>query len=159
MKKVLLISLTFVLAIGLTACGETKEEKVEKAVDKTVDQMVDMAENAGETIDPNAKEMMKEVLNNNESFQQEMASEMDQLPKIAKVARFYRDCLADADSKGEAIECYEDADDMADDLGIVGEDDEALNADEEFGDWTPESKKRVLMEMDEGLKYFEQMNQ
>ena len=152
MKKILSISFVLILAIGLTACGETKEEK---AVNNAVNNISNMAERNGEKVDDQTKEMMKNALNSSKEFQQDVANEMAQMPKIIKVTKSYRNCLSDADDKDEAIECYNDADKLADELGIV-QDDEELNADEEFGDWTADDKAKLIDEMDQSLKEIEQ---
>jgi tetratricopeptide (TPR) repeat protein len=151
MKKILSISFVLILAIGLTACGETKEEKI-------ADNIIDMAEKTGEKMNDQTKEIFKDAIENSPEFQKEIADEMAQLPKVMKVAKSYRSCLADADDKDDAIECYEEADEYADKLGIIEEDEEDLNPEEEFGEWTAEDKAKLLAEMDEGLKFFEQMN-
>lgn len=149
MKRTLSIVFVLMLSIGLTACGETKEEK-------TVNNIVNIAEKSGEKVDDQTKEIMKNAINNSEDFQNEIADEMVKMPKIIKVFKVYRKCLGDADDKDEAITCYEEADKMADDLGIEEDNEDEFNADEEFGDWSTEKKKSVLSEMDMDMKNMEQ---
>lgn len=145
-------------AISLSACGVTKETKEEKAVNA----LINLAEESGEKIDDQTKDIIKEALESSDELMSEISDEIAQIPQILKVAKSYRDCLADADKKKEAIKCYEEAEEMADDLEIVDEyedEDDELNADEEFGDWTAEDKAKALAEMDEGLKMMEQFYQ
>jgi len=140
------------LAIGLTACGKTtKEEKTAKVVDK----VIEMTEKTGEKVDDKTKEIMKDTLNNSKEFQDDIANTMSQMPKIIKVSKSYQNCLEGADSKDDAIKCYQESDKYADELGIIEEDYE-FDPDEEFGDWTAEDKARLLAEMKEGLKMAEQ---
>ena len=156
MKKLLSIGFVLMLTIGLTACGETQEEKNEKTVDK----IIEMAEETGENVDDKTKEMMKDAFANSNELVNQVEEEMnklkEELPSTLKIMKFYRDCLEDADDKDDAIECYEEADEYADELGIIEEDDEELDPEEEFGDWTAQDKERLLAEMDEGLKMMEQ---
>lgn len=148
MKKVFSIVFVLFMALGLTACGETTEEK---AVNNLI-------EKVGENADDQTKALIKDAINNSEELQQELVGEMAQIGLIAKVAKVYHACLVEADDKGDAIECYEDADKLADKIGIIEEDDE-FNPDEEFGDWTPEEKSQLLAEMEAGLKFFEERTQ
>lgn len=149
MKKTLSIVFVLMLSIGLTACGETKEEK-------TVNNIVNITEKSGEKVDDQTKEIMKNTINNSKDFQNEIADKMAQMPKIIKFFKAYRECLGDADDKDDAIECYKEAKKMADDLGIEEDNEENFDADEEFGDWSTEKKKSVLSEMDMDMKNMEQ---
>jgi len=145
MKKILSIGFVLMLAISLTACGETKEEKV----------INNIVEKSGEKVDDQTKEIIKDALNNSKEFQDDIANTMSQMPKIIKVSKSYQDCLESADTKNEAIECYQESDKYADELGIIEEDYE-FNPDEEFGDWTAEDKTHLLTELKEDLKRAEQ---
>jgi hypothetical protein len=148
MKKILSIGFVLMIAIGLTACGETKEEKI-------VNNIIDITEKAGEKVDDQTKEILNNVVKNSPEFQKQIANEMAQMPSTLKVAKFYRDCLSDAEDKEDAIECYNDADKMAQDLGLP-EDPEEFNADEEFGNWSEETRQQFISEMDNDLKLMEQ---
>ncbi len=177
MKKYLLLAI--IPALFLTGCGdETAEKKVQdKAIDEGLELFKDLGEmvkkgSSNEDIGKEALSGMMEGAGNvaeeipaetkeeiGENIKEEMAKMQEELPKTIKLLKVYKKCLTSADSKKDAIKCYEETDKLAKKMGINEKEDEEddFNADDEFGEWTAEDKKKTLSELDMGLAFMNAM--
>ncbi len=151
MKKTLSIAFVLIMAMGLTACGETKEEKM-------VNEIVDVAQKAGENIDDQTKEMMKKALENNKEAFDNNRNEIEVIGgnSVVGFIKMYRKCLAKADTKKEATECFVSTNKKAIEMGLP-DDSKNFDADEEFGDWSASAKENLLKKLEEDSKRMELM--
>ncbi len=179
MKKHLLL-LTVLPMLLLTGCGDTTEE--EKIQDKVVDEGLELIKGLGEMVQDGAsnEDIGKEALNKmaegvvnigeevpdgtmekiGENIKTEMAKMQEELPKTIELLKVYKKCLSSADSKSDAVTCYEKTDKLAKKMGIEedeDEDEDDFDAEDEFGEWTAEDKKKTLSELDMGLSFMEAM--
>ena len=145
MKKTLLISLTLMIAVGLSACGKTQKEN---AVDKMVDKAVNVAENTGKKVDEKTKEAMKDMVKGSEEATGMINKKMDKMKIELEVSRVYKKCLKSAMSKNAAIKCFEKANKLAVKSGLA-DGSEKFDADAQFGDWSAERKAKLLKELDD----------
>ncbi len=142
--------------------GASNEEIGKEALNKVAEGFASLS---GEDI-PELSEETKKALGENtetmkkigENMKTEMEKMQEDLPKTIELLKSYKKCLENAGSKGDAIKCYEKTDKMAKKLGIGDEEEEDdFNADEDFGEWTPEDKKSAISELDMGLSFMEAM--
>jgi len=69
--------------------------------------------------------------------------EMKKMPEMITVASFYKSCLARAQTKDEAVQCYKVSNRKAQALGVPS-DEKTFNPDAEFGVWDAQKKREVL---------------
>ncbi len=140
MKKVILGVFVLMMAVSLTGCGETKQEKaVDDFTKKIEDLDKDMTremKKAGEEIKKGEEKTRKEVESMKNSKNEKSAAEKLEETKDLKK------CLTKAAAKSSALDCYrtfgnedfKDGDAAATNLGI--------------DEWTPEDKQRSLKQTD-----------
>ena len=174
MTKIYSMVLATTLLVGLLGCGETEEVKTptkapleSKAEDSSVvtesQIKADMAKAMGEvhkTIMANPKmseeeqkKLVVETLVNSDSMKNQFEKQKEMMPKMVKFMKSNRTCLQDANSKEDAKECEKKAEEMAKKLGF--DDEVSEEEEEEEFHWDKAEKKRVLLEMDEGIKEME----
>jgi len=174
MRKIYGMVLATTLLVGLSGCGErdevksttkaTPEVEVESSSLVTESQIkADIAKAMGEvqkTIMANPemskedrKKLVVETLINTDSMQSQFAKQKEMLPKMVKFMKANRACLQDANSKDDAKACEKRAEGMAKELGF--DDEFSEEGEEEEFNWDKDEKKKVLLEMDEGIKEME----
>ncbi len=170
------VALVTTLVVGLIGCGdtaETTEGKIEKnqpaqmESKSTTDtlskeqQSIELANVLKESqekikANPNMskeeqEQLLIEAISGSKGMQSKFEKVKSGMPKMVEAMKFGKECLSKADSKSEAKTCMDKVDAMIKESGLDEHDDEE---DEEFN-WSPEDKKQMLAEIDEGIKEME----
>ena len=169
------VALVTTLVVGLVGCGdtaETTEGKVEKNQPTQIEsksttetltkeqQAIEFANVLKESqekvkANPNMskeeqEQLLIEAISGSKGMQSQFEKVKSGMPKMVEAMKFGKKCLGKAESKSEAKTCMDKIDVMIKESGIGEEDTQ-----EEDFTWSPEDKKQMLTEIDEGIKEME----
>lgn len=130
--------------------------EMSKMMQQSQENLQQTMQQQGKTLNEASEEDVKEAMSNAMSQNKGMQSQLEKmktdLPKMLKVGKEYRACIADANSKSEAQSCDKAASAKAKRLGI---DDDEDDMQDRFGSWSAAEKKAHLKEIDEGMAEME----